>query len=365
MLPLDNEVGVSVIISDSTLRDGNHAVRHQLSLNQVRGYAAAAEKAGIDIVEVGHGNGLGGSSSLLGFSAASDCDMLEAARGQLVRSLLGVHFIPGLGKSADIAMALDIGVDVVRIASHCTEANITARFIEQTRNAGKTAYGVLMMAHMASPEKLLQQAQLMEQYGAHAVIIMDSAGYSSPDMVRERIRLLTGNLNIQVGFHGHNNLSVAVANTLVAVEAGAAIVDGCIQGFGAGAGNTQLEPLVAILERSGVAISTSFERMVELAQGAAKLLQPETPHIQISNIASGLYGLFSGYVPHVQRAARKFGVNEFELYQRLAERKLVAGQEDVIVEEASRLATDDILDKMTRTSDIPESLEVSLMSAHR
>ncbi|VVP89010.1 4-hydroxy-2-oxovalerate aldolase [Pseudomonas fluorescens] len=365
MLPLENEVGVSVIISDSTLRDGNHAIRHQLSLKQVCGYAAAAEKAGIDIVEVGHGNGLGGSSSLLGFSAVSDREMLEAARAQLVRSLLGVHFIPGLGKSADIAMALDIGVDIVRVASHCTEANITARFIEQTRTAGKTAYGVLMMAHMASPEKLLEQAKLMEDYGAHAVIIMDSAGYSSPNMVRERIGLLSNHLNIQVGFHGHNNLSVAVANTLVAVEAGASIVDGCIRGFGAGAGNTQLEPLVAILERSGVAVSTSFERMIELVKDADKLLQPETPHIQISNIASGLYGLFSGYVPHVQRAARKFAVSEFELYKRLAERNLVAGQEDVIIEEASRLATDNILDKMTRSSDTPEPLEVSLLSTHR
>ncbi|AZE86712.1 4-hydroxy-2-oxovalerate aldolase [Pseudomonas orientalis] len=365
MHPLDKEVGVSVIISDSTLRDGNHAIRHQLSVKQISGYAAAAEKAGIDIVEVGHGNGLGGSSSLLGHSAVSDRDVLEAARAQLVRSLLGVHFIPGLGKSADIAMALETGVDVVRVASHCTEANITARFIEQTKNAGKTAYGVLMMAHMASPEKLLEQAQLMEHYGADGVIIMDSAGYSSPDMVRERIRLLAQHLNIHVGFHGHNNLSVAVANTLVAVEEGASIVDGCIQGFGAGAGNTQLEPLVAILERSGVAMSPSFERIFELVQDAGKLLQPATPHIQISNIASGLYGLFSGYVPHVQRAASKFGVNEFELYKRLADRKLVAGQEDVIVEEASRLATDDILNKMTTACDTVEDLEVSLMSAHR
>jgi len=337
---------MSVIISDSTLRDGNHAIRHQLSVAQISSYATAAEKARIDIVEVGHGNGLGGSSSLLGHSAVSDRKALETARARLVKSLLGVHFIPGLGKSADIAMALEIGVDVVRVASHCTEANITARFIEQIKTADKIAYGVLMMAHMASPEKLLEQAQLMEHYGADAVIIMDSAGYSSPDMVRQKIHLLSEHLNIQVGFHGHNNLSVAVANTLVAVEEGASIVDGCIHGFGAGAGNTQLEPLIAILERSGVAISTSFERIVKLAEDAETFLQRTTPHIQISNISSGLYGLFSGYVPHVQRAARKFEINEFELYKRLADRKLVAGQEDVIVEEASRLATNDFRNKL-------------------
>ena len=330
---------MSIIISDASLRDGNHAVRHQLTAAQIAGYAAAADQAGIDIVEVGHGNGLGGSSSLLGQAAVSDQEMLRAARAALTRSRLGVHFIPGLGKSSDIDMALEAGVDVIRVASHCTEANITARFIEQTKTAGKTAYGVLMMAHMAEPDVLAQQAVLMQGYGADAVVIMDSAGYSSPSMVREKIRCLADRLQIRIGFHAHNNLGLAVANTLVAAEEGATVLDGCIKGFGAGAGNTQLETLVAVLERYGYQINTSFERVARLVANSERHLEPETPHIHVANIASGLYGLFSGFVPHVQRAAQHFKVDEFELYRRLASRRLVAGQEDVIAEEASRLAS--------------------------
>ncbi|WP_323118323.1 4-hydroxy-2-oxovalerate aldolase [Burkholderia alba] len=328
-----------MFISDSTLRDGNHAIRHQLTAEQIAGYAAAADAAGIDIVEVGHGNGLGASSSLLGHAAVDDQTMLVMAREQLKSSRLGVHFIPGFGKSSDIDMALDVGVDVIRVASHCTEANITARFIEQTKLAGKEAYGVLMMAHMGSPEVLLQQAQLMERYGADAIVLMDSAGFSSPPMVRDKVRCLLDHLGVRVGFHAHNNLGLAIANTLVAVEEGATVVDGCFRGFGAGAGNTQLEIMVAVLERHGYPIHTSFERVARLSDEVSGFLSPETPHIGTANIASGLYGLFSGYVPHVQRAARHFDVDEFELYRRLADRRLVAGQEDVITEEASKLAS--------------------------
>ncbi len=327
-----------ILISDATLRDGNHAIRHQLSAEQIREYACAANAAGIDIIEVGHGNGLGGSSCLLGQTPIDDRAMLSAAREVLTTSRLGVHFIPGLGKSADIAIALEIGVDVVRVATHCTEANLSKRFIEQVRKAGRTAFGVLMMSHMAPPEVLLREAKSMEGYGAQAVILMDSAGYSTPSLVRKKVRLLVGELGIDVGFHAHNNLGLAVANSLVALDEGARIVDACIKGFGAGAGNTQLETLVAAMEREGYEARATFERVMTLARQADAFLDPKTPHIHVSNIASGLYGLFSGYVPHIQRAASEFGVSEFDLYRRLAERKLVAGQEDIITEEASRLA---------------------------
>lgn len=327
-----------ILISDATLRDGNHAIRHQLSAAQIHAYARAADEAGIDVVEVGHGNGLGGSSCLLGQTPIGDRLMLETARAALRTSRLGVHFIPGLGKAADISLALEIGVDVVRVATHCTEANVSARFIEQTRTAGRTAFGVLMMSHMAPPDTLLAQAKLMERYGAQAVVLMDSAEYSTPSLVRAKVERLVDGLDIDVGFHAHNNLGLAVANSLVALEAGARIVDACVKGFGAGAGNTQLETLVAAMEREGHDTRTTFERVMTLARGTETFLNPKTPHIQPANIASGLYGLFSGYVPHIQKAAQEFGVNEFELYKRLAERKLVAGQEDIIIEEASRLA---------------------------
>ncbi|POS03482.1 4-hydroxy-2-oxovalerate aldolase [Burkholderia gladioli] len=326
------------LISDATLRDGNHAIRHQLGREQIADYARAANAAGIDIVEVGHGNGLGGSSCLLGQTPIDDVLMLETARAALTTSWLGVHFIPGLGKATDIELAIEADVDVVRVATHCTEANVSRRFIEQTRRAGRVAYGVLMMSHMAPPEVLLAQARLMQDYGAQAVILMDSAGYSTPNLVREKVRLLVEALRVDVGFHAHNNLGLAVANSLVALEQGARIVDACVKGFGAGAGNTQLETLVAAMEREGHAANTSFERVTELARESEAFLSPKTPHIAAANIASGLYGLFSGYVPHIQKAALEFGVNEFELYRRLAERRLVAGQEDIITEEASRLA---------------------------
>jgi len=327
-----------ILISDSTLRDGNHAIRHQLTAAQIYDYARAADEAGIDIVEVGHGNGLGGSSCQLGQTPIDDRTMLETAREALKNSRLGVHFIPGLGKSADITLALECGVDVVRVATHCTEANVSRRFIEQTRAAGKTAYGVLMMSHMAEPEVLLAQARLMQSYGAQAVILMDSAGYSTPSLVRSKVSCLTNGLDITVGFHAHNNLGLAVANSLVALEEGARLIDACLKGFGAGAGNTQLETLVAVMEREGYASATTFERVLALAGRSDAFLSPKTPHIHAANIASGLYGLFSGYVPHIQKAAQEFGVAEFELYKRLADRRLVAGQEDIIVEEASRLA---------------------------
>lgn len=327
-----------ILISDATLRDGNHAIRHQLTAAQIYDYARGADAAGIDIVEVGHGNGLGGSSCQLGQTPIDDRTMLQTARDALKTSRLGVHFIPGLGKSSDIALALECGVDVVRVATHCTEANVSRRFIEQTRTAGKIAYGVLMMSHMAPPDVLLAQARLMESYGAQTVILMDSAGYSTPSLVRSKVSHLVDGLDIDVGFHAHNNLGLAVANSLVALEEGARVIDACVKGFGAGAGNTQLETLVAVMEREGYATGATFERVLALAARSEAFLTPKTPHIHAANIASGLYGLFSGYVPHIQKAAQEFGVGEFELYKRLAGRRLVAGQEDIIVEEASRLA---------------------------
>jgi 4-hydroxy 2-oxovalerate aldolase len=226
-----------ILISDPTLRDGNHAVSHRLSCDQVARYARLAEEAGIPIVEVGHGNGLGASSLQVGLARESDRDLLEAARSNLNRSLLGVHVIPGFATiNKDLRPALELGVDVVRVASHCTEADTTRRHIEFVRNAGRKPLGVLMMSHMAPTAVLVQEALKMESYGAEGVVIMDSAGSYMMSDVAERIHALTEALAVDVGFHGHNNLGLAVANSLAAVQAGATIVDGTIRGFGAGAG---------------------------------------------------------------------------------------------------------------------------------
>jgi 4-hydroxy 2-oxovalerate aldolase len=328
-----------ITITDCTLRDGNHAVRHQLSKEQIRLYAEQADAAGIDVIEVGHGNGLGGSSALLGISSVDDREMLETARSVIQHGRLGIHFIPGLGKSTDLEMAIDVGVDVFRIASHCTEANIAAPYIESVKNQGKTVYGVLMMSHMAEPELLAEQASLMAGYGADAVILMDSAGHLTPDDVRWRIQAIQELTDTKLGFHAHNNLGMAVANSIAAVEEGAQLLDACIKGFGAGAGNTQLETLIAVLNRLGYRTRCSFEAVAGLARTSEQYIDCLTPHIGAANIASGIYGLFSGFAPHIRRAAEQFNVDEFQLYQLLGQRKLVAGQEDIIVETAAKLST--------------------------
>jgi len=324
-------------ISDPTLRDGNHSVRHQLSEEQIAQYAADADAAGIDIIEVGHGNGLGASSALLGQSKVSDSQMLTIARKSIKQALLGIHFIPGFGKDSDLRQAITEGVDVFRIACHCTEANITERYIKTVKNSGRTAYGVLMMSHMANSEELAEQTRQLADYGADAIIVMDSAGYMTPDEVRLKINALLQVTSLPLGFHAHNNLSMAVANSLAAVEKGATIIDACVKGFGAGAGNTQLEAFTAALARSGVNSRCTFEKAARLASQAERYLPCSTPHIPSANIASGLHGLFSGFVPHVRRAAAQFGVDEFELYEQLSRRHLVAGQEDIIVEVAASM----------------------------
>ena len=263
-----------ITLSDATLRDGNHAIKHKLSISQIKAYAQGAEQAGLDIIEVGHGNGLGGSSCQLGECNVSDVDMLATAVSNCNRTKVGIHFIPGLGKDSDIDLAIDIGVNVFRIASHCTEANVTRRYIERIRSKEKTVYGVLMMSHMASDEALVMQSKSLEMYGAQGVVLMDSAGFSTPRDVTEKIKRLSENISVPIGFHAHNNLGLAVANSIAAIDAGATIIDGCAKGFGAGAGNTQLEVLVAVLEKLEYQIGTSFK-----AVSYTHLTLPTTPYV--------------------------------------------------------------------------------------
>jgi 4-hydroxy 2-oxovalerate aldolase len=331
----------TVLISDPTLRDGNHAVRHQLSAKQVALYAAAADAAGVPIVEVGHGNGLGASSLQVGESLISDREMLEVARENLVNSKLSIHVIPGFATiNKDLKTAIEIGVDLVRVASHCTEADITQRHIGYARDKGKEVYGVLMMSHMASKELLAEEALKMESYGAEAVVIMDSAGAYLPSDVTERITELVKNLTIPVGFHGHNNLGMAVANSVAAVQAGAIILDGTARGFGAGSGNTQLEVLVAVLEKMGFSTGIDLYKMLDAADIAEKELMPVIPSIKSISVVSGLSGVFSGFAKHVERISKEYGVNPKDVFFELGHRKVVAGQEDLIIEVAMKLSTE-------------------------
>lgn len=331
----------TVLISDPTLRDGNHAVRHQLNARQIALYAAAADAAGVPIVEVGHGNGLGASSLQVGESLIGDREMLEVARENLVNSKLSIHVIPGFATiNKDLKTAIEIGVDLVRVASHCTEADITQRHIGYARDKGKEVYGVLMMSHMASKELLAEEALKMESYGAEAIVIMDSAGAYLPSDVTERIAELVKSLTIPVGFHGHNNLGMAVANSVAAVQAGATILDGTARGFGAGSGNTQLEVLVAVLERMGFSTGIDLYKMLDAADIAEKELMPVIPSIKSLSVVSGLSGVFSGFAKHVERISKEYGVNAKDVFFELGRRKVVAGQEDLIIEVAMKLAAE-------------------------
>ena len=328
-----------VLISDPTLRDGNHAVAHQLNAKQIELYSIAAEAANIPIVEVGHGNGLGASSLQVGLAAISDREMLETARKNLINSKLGIHVIPGFATiNKDLKIAIEIGVDLVRVASHCTEADLTQRHISFAREKGKEVYGVLMMSHLASPELLVEEAQKMESYGAEAVIIMDSAGAYLPSDVTKRIAALVNALSIPVGFHGHNNLGFAIGNSTAAIDAGATIIDATARGFGAGAGNTQLEVLVAVLDKLGFETGIDFYKLLDASDLAEKELMKIVPTISSTSIVSGLSGVFSAFNKPVERISKLYGVDSRDVFFELGRRKIIAGQEDLIIEVASNLS---------------------------
>jgi 4-hydroxy 2-oxovalerate aldolase len=326
-------------ISDPTLRDGNHAVGHQLSAENIASYCKAADAAGIAIVEVGHGNGLGASSLQLGEAKTSDHLALTTARANLNQSKLGIHVIPGFATiERDLKHALSIGVDVVRVASHCSEADICERHISFSRSEGAEVWGCLMMSHMISPTMLLEQARKMESYGAEGVVFMDSSGHFMPEDVRIRVDTLVNGLGIAVGFHGHNNLGLAIANSVSAADAGATLLDACARGFGAGAGNTQLEVLVAVLDRLNYSTGIDLYKMLDAADLAEKLLMKEMPTIKSVSVVSGLAGVFSGFMKPVARISKEFNVDPRDVFFELGRRKIVAGQEDIILEVAKELA---------------------------
>jgi 4-hydroxy 2-oxovalerate aldolase len=327
-----------VLISDPTLRDGNHAVMHQINQSQIAAYCRAADAAGIPIVEVGHGNGLAASSLQFGLSLVPDAEMLHIARGILTRSQLGIFIVPGFGTiKRDLAPAIDLGVDAVRVGSHCTEADTTARHIAYARERGKNAYGNLMMSHMAEPKTLLEECRKMQSYGAEGVVLMDSAGALLPEDVTRRFEVLVGGLDIPVGFHAHNNLGMAIANSIAAVEAGARILDGCARGFGAGAGNAQLEVLVAVLQKMGYETGIDLYKVLELSDIAEKQVMKLVPIVRPTSIVSGMAGVVSTFAKPVERISQQYAVDPRDVFFELGRRKVVNGQEDIIIEVAMEM----------------------------
>jgi 4-hydroxy 2-oxovalerate aldolase len=324
-------------LTDSTLRDGSHALAHQFTEDQVRAIVGGLDLAGVPVIEVSHGDGLGGSSFNYGFSHTDEKLLLKAAVDEANRAKIAVLMLPGIGTKEDLLEVADIGVKVARIATHCTEADISEQHIALAKDLGMETVGFLMMAHMISPDELLDQAKLMESYGADCVYVVDSAGAMTIDDARERVTLLKANLESQVGIHAHNNLSLAVANSIAALDEGVDQIDGCTTGLGAGAGNCPTEILVAVLERSGVDTGVDPFTVMDVAEEVVRPLQPHQGVIDRDGLLLGYAGVYGSFLLHAKRAAERFGVDSKDILLELGRRGAVGGQEDMIIDVAVEL----------------------------
>lgn len=327
-------------LTDSTLRDGSHAVRHQFTPEQAAAIAGALDAAGVPVIEISHGDGLGGSSFNYGFSRTDERRLLRAAALAVTRAKLAVLLIPGIGVVRDLHDVRELGVSIARIATHCTEANISFQHLRTAKDLGMETVGFLMMAHMLEPEALLAQARTMEDAGADAVYVVDSAGAMTTHDARARVAALKAGLRseTQVGIHAHNNLSLAVANTIGALEEGVDQVDGCSRGLGAGAGNCPTEVLIAVSEKLGWATGVDPLRIMDVAEDVVRPVMPREQIIDRPALTLGYAGVYSSFLLHTERAAARFGVDPREILLELGRRKVVGGQEDMIVDVAMELA---------------------------
>ena len=321
------------------LRDGMHPKRHQISLEEMVTVASALDAAGVPLIEVTHGDGLGGASVNYGFPAHSDEEYLRAVVPRMKRTRVSALLIPGIGTVDHLRLAHDCGVKTIRVATHCTEADVSEQHIGLARKLGMDTVGFLMMAHMQEPVALAQQGLLMEGYGANCVYCTDSAGYMLPDDVTARIRALREVLkpDTEIGFHGHHNLAMGIANSLAAVEAGATRVDGSAAGLGAGAGNTPLEVFAAVCERMGVATGVDLYALVDVAEDLVVPMMDEPIRVDRDSLILGYAGVYSSFLLFAQRAARRFRTSARDILVEMGRRKAVGGQEDLIEEVALEL----------------------------
>jgi 4-hydroxy-2-oxovalerate aldolase len=329
---------IFIHILDSTLRDGSHALSHQFTAKQVRDVAGGLDDAGIEMIEVSHGDGLGGSTITYGFSKHPELELLRAASAVIKKGKLAVLLLPGIGTKDDLKMAADCGAKVAQIATHVTEADIAEQHIGQAKKMGMDVIGMLMLSHMGSPEKIAEQGKLMESYGADVVLVTDSAGALLPHTVRERVAALRAALKIGIGFHGHNNLSLAVANSVAAIEEGAQWLDACTCGLGAGSGNTPTEVLAAVLDKLGYETGIHLWKIMDVAEMVVRPLMQKPVRIGKVSLTMGYAGVYSSFLLHADKAAQQFGVDARDILVELGKRKVVGGQEDMIVEVAMMLA---------------------------
>ncbi|GAA4102443.1 4-hydroxy-2-oxovalerate aldolase [Zhongshania borealis] len=335
-----NLKGRKVILHDMCLRDGMHPKRHQISLQQMVDIATGLDAAGIPIIEVTHGDGLGGASVNYGFPAHSDQEYLNAVVPKMKCARVSALLLPGIGTVEHLRMAADCGVGTIRVATHCTEADVSEQHIGLSRKMGLDTVGFLMMAHMISPQALLEQAKLMESYGANCIYCTDSAGYMLPDDVSARIQLLRQELNpsTELGFHGHHNMGMGVANSLTALEAGANRVDGSAAGLGAGAGNTPLEVFAATLDRLGADVGVDLFKLMDVAEDLVTPMMDHPIRVDRDSLILGYAGVYSSFLLFAKRASKKYGVPSQNILLEMAKRKAIGGQEDLIEDVAMEMA---------------------------